>query len=186
MSFSVRGAWTRESVSIAGSEAFETQLVYWLQAGPCYADIRVPFHPAGTFRCFAGRSGWRGDDFRWTHRLDLEGSNPEDVGRLFWEEGRLVERGWFGDVTYEEVWLRLDDDKGPFLAAEGPGECLVRVGEHAVTIVDDRRDREGALAACYQVLSPAGWEIRAAIGDTSTLPSPSEIPPEWLPVEINA
>lgn len=182
----MQGAWTRESVSVDGSEAFETQLVYWLQAGPCYADMRVPFHPAGGFRCFAGRSGWDGDDFRWTHRLDLEGSNPEDTGRLIWEEGRLVERGWFGDVAYEEVWLRLDDDTGPFLAVEGPAGCLVRVGDHAVTVLDDRGNRGGALAACYRVLSAAGWDIRAAIGDATTLPSPGDVPCEWLPVEIRA
>jgi hypothetical protein len=185
VSFSVQGAWTRESVTVAGSDAFETQLVYWLQAGPCYADIRVPFHPGAAFRCFAGRGGWRGDSFLWTHRLDLEESNPEDVGHLFWEQGRLVERGWFGNLAYEEVWRRIDDEKGPFVAAEGPNGCLVRVGDHAVTVIDRRgsSSRE-SFGACYRVLTLDGWETRVAIGDAAPLPSPAEIPTEWLPVEL--
>jgi hypothetical protein len=86
-------------MAIDGGEAFETQHVYWLQAGPCYADLRVPFHPAATARCFAGRAGWDDGCFRWAHRLDLEAANPEDVGELAWEDGRLIERGWFD-------WLR--------------------------------------------------------------------------------
>jgi hypothetical protein len=72
VTFSVQGVWTRQSVSLDGGEPFETQHVYWLQAGDCYADVRVPFHPAGGTSCFAGRSGWDGDRFRWTHRLDFE------------------------------------------------------------------------------------------------------------------
>lgn len=181
MSLCVQGAWTRQSMAIGGGEGFETQHVYWLQAGPCYADLRVPFHPAAAERCFAGRSAWEGDDqgrLRWTHRLDLERANPEDVGELAWEGGQLIERGWFGTDRYEELWVRLDDGKGPFLAAEGRHGCLVQVGCHAITVVDDRA-AGGSFAACYRVCSHSGWETHAAIGDSANLPSPAAIPADW-------
>jgi hypothetical protein len=56
--FDVHGAWMRRSAAIDDGPAFETQFVIWLQAGSCYADVRVPLHPAADERCFAGRSGW--------------------------------------------------------------------------------------------------------------------------------
>ena len=58
----IHGAWKRQSVVVEDGPRFETQHVVWLQAGPCYADLRVPFHPAGDIRCFAGR--------RWPDRLE--------------------------------------------------------------------------------------------------------------------
>jgi hypothetical protein len=183
MSFPVDGAWTRESVSIDGSEPFETQRVCWLQAGSSYADLRVPFHPAAATSCFAGHAGWDGDSFRWTHRLDLDPANHEDVGELAWEHGRLIERGWLGDVRYEEVWSRRGGDDGSRLAAEGPDSCLVRVGRHALTIVD-RRGRGGEFAACYRVLQPSGWQVHDAIGNAAALPTPDSIPSAWLPMAV--
>lgn len=178
MSFPVEGAWARESVSIDGSEPFETQRVCWLQVGPAYADLRVPFHPVAVSQCFAGRSGWNGDRFHWAHRLDLEPGPGDDVGDLAWERGRLIERGWLGDIAYEEVWVRRDGDGAPRLAAEGPDACLVQAGRHMVTVVDRRR-HGGSFAACYRVLGPSGWQVRDAIGTATSLPSPDSLPPEW-------
>jgi hypothetical protein len=183
VTFPVQGAWTRASATIAHGEPFETQYVYWLQAGPAYADLRVPFHPGADSRCFTGRSGWTDDGYRWTHALDLEPANPEDVGELAMEGGRLVERGWWDDVPYEEVWVRIDDGNGPFRAAEAPDgrACLVQAGDHAIAVADER-DAGGAFTACYRVLGPDGWETAAAIGSAEDLPTPAAIPSDWLPV----
>jgi len=181
----LHGAWTRRSVSIDGGPAFETQSVVWLQAGTRYADLRVPFHPDAAGRCFTGRSGWDGDRFRWTHQLDLEGPGPaaaDDVGDLTWEDGAVVERGMFptrlGDVPYEEVWVRLPGADGSWQVLEAPHACLVRVGDHAITVVD-RRPGGGVFAACYRVQVSAGWRTELAIGDGATLPAPGEAPRDW-------
>jgi hypothetical protein len=169
--FEVSGAWTRKSVSVEGSEPFETQRVYWLQAGPCYADIRVPFHPGAGASCFSGRSGWDGGRFRWTHRLDLVETGAVDVGDLFWDGDRLIERGTIGDpaVAYEEVWVRLPDDGGESEALEAADGCHVQVGGHAITIVDGR-GAGGSFGASYRVRFGDRWESRAVIGRGAAMP----------------
>jgi hypothetical protein len=181
----LHGAWTRRSVSIGGGPAFETQTVVWLQAGTRYADLRVPFHPEADERCFAGRSGWDGDRYRWTHRLDLEGTETaagDDTGELTWEDGAVVERGMFptadGVVPYEEAWVRLPEADGPWQALEAPHACLVRVGRHSITVVD-RRAGGGGFAACYRVQRSGRWRIELAIGDATTLPAPGDVRRDW-------
>lgn len=174
MTFDVDGAWTRQSVTVGGSEAFETQRVYWLQVGGCYADLRVPFHPSGGTACFAGRSGWDGDRYRWTHRLDLEdpavmglggGPGGDDVGQLHWEGEHLIERGLLGAVPYEEVWVRLPGGEGEPQILEADNGCHVQAGGHAITILDERA-AGGGFNACYRVRRGDGeWEIRAQIGE---------------------
>jgi hypothetical protein len=184
----VHGAWMRRSASIDGGPHFETQLVVWLQAGTCYADLRVPFHPDADQRCFTGRSFWDGDGYRWTHHLDLEAANgvssaaADDLGYLSWIDGALVETGVFptpgGPVPYEEIWVRLPEGDGRWLAMERPDGCLVRVGDHAITVVD-RRGAGGEFAACYRVLGRRGWGIEAAIGAADGLPGPDVIVDGW-------
>jgi hypothetical protein len=184
----VQGAWTRRSASIDGGPHFETQLVVWLQVGTCYADLRVPLHPKADERCFTGRSFWEGDLYRWTHDLDLEAINgvsppaADDVGELKWRTDALVETGAFptasGSVPYEEVWVRLPGGENPWLAMEADGACLIRVGDHAITVVDHRH-AGGEFAACYRVLGPDGWRTTAAIGPAATLPGPDESTSGW-------
>jgi hypothetical protein len=187
VTFPVQGAWTRQSVSINGSEPFELQRVYWLQTTSVYADLRVPFHPAGGTACFAGRSGWDGDRYRWSHPLDLIGPDDpssgdaspgsdgpnalgrdafrDDIGELIWNGDRLIERGTLpGGIAYEEIWVRLPGDPRDSEAVESPTACHVRVGNYAITIVDTRPDG-GSFNACYRVRTTHGWEISAAIGD---------------------
>ena len=180
----VHGAWTRQSASIDDGPHFETQMVIWLQAGTCYADLRLPLHPAADTRCFTGRSGWEGERYRWTHHLDLESAYPaaEDVGDLTWEDGALVERGLWptgdGAVRYEERWIPLPGPRLPYLALEAPGCCLVRVGSHALTVTDRRPDG-GPFSACYRVLDGGRWEVVAAIGEGDSLPDPTSPPSRW-------
>ena len=189
----MHGAWRRRSVSIDGGPHFETQHVVWIQAGTCYADLRVPFATGAVERCFSGRSGWDGDGeaYRWHHRLDLEGTpgapSPaaDDVGDLRAEGGAVIERGRFptpsGAVSYEEVWERLPGDDGPFVALEAPDACLVRVGRHAATVVDGRRSGL-AFSACYRVHADGRWHAVAVIGDGAGLPGPDDAPRKWTVV----
>jgi hypothetical protein len=180
----VHGAWTRRSVAIDRGPHFETQFVVWIQAGACYADVRIPFHPHADARCFSGRSGWDADGYRWTHRVDLEDDAPsaDDFGTLTWEADALVERGVFptrdGDVGYEEVWIRMPGSRGRFLALEGPAACLVRVGDHAIT-VRDRRPAGGTFDAVYRRFDDGTWATVAVIGSDRCLPSPADPPSEW-------
>lgn len=186
----VHGAWARRSASVDGCPHFETQLVVWLQAGRQYADLRVPFHPAADERCFTGRSFWDADRYRWTHVLDLEPGSPaaDDVGDLRWEDGALVERGLFptaaGPIAYEEIWARLPGSEGSSCALVAPGACLVRVGDHAITVVD-ARETGGEFRACYRVREPHGWRVVAAIGNPADLPGP-DAPPDWAPLSSSA
>jgi hypothetical protein len=191
--FEAHGAWTRRSASIDGGAAFETQFVVWLQAGSCYADLRVPLHPDAEERCFAGRSGWDGEGFRWTHQLDLEPGSPgdDDVGSLVWEADALVERGLFptpvGPVAYQEEWIRLSDGSGPYLALLSPRHAFVRVGCHAIGISDHRAKGAG-FAAAYWRRHGLDWRMNAAIGDGRGLRGPDALTgdtlePGWLVVE---
>ncbi|GAC1541637.1 MAG: hypothetical protein NVS3B12_29300 [Acidimicrobiales bacterium] len=205
----VQGAWTRRAVSVGDGPHFETQLVVWLQAGDRYADVRVPLHPAADERCFTGRSFWEGDRYRWTHVLDIEtvagvvSPAADDVGAFVWDGPSLIERGMFptvgGPLRYEEIWERLPAGDGPSSAFEAPGACLVRVGDHAITVVDDRAEG-GAFSACYRVrdhgVRNGGatdgdatdgdatdgdvWRTVASIGEDATaLPDPDSVPAHW-------
>jgi len=185
------GAWLRQCVIIDDGPAFETQFVVWLQAGTGYADVRVPIHPDADERCFAGRSGWDGEGYRWTHHLDLEPGSPaaDDLGLLQWDHDALIERGLFptgdGSVGYEETWVRLADSDGPYLAMESANEAFVRVGDHAIGISDRRADG-GGFAAAYWRCRDGAWEVGAAIGDGAGLPHPDRMDagrPGWLVVE---
>ncbi|MHB8663199.1 MAG: hypothetical protein ACYDH6_10995 [Acidimicrobiales bacterium] len=180
----VQGAWTRRSVAFADGPRFETQHVIWLQAGACYADLRVPFHSAAQDRCFAGRSGWAGAGYRWTHRLDLEAHEADDVGHLDMAGDELIERGTFptvdGPVAYEEVWVPVSQMTQPALALEAENACLVRVGDHAVTVVDERAEG-GTFRAAHRRFDGSVWRTMMSIGegDGSALPDPTNPPDGW-------
>jgi hypothetical protein len=162
----IQGGWWRESVTFGGAPRFECQRVVWLQVGDRYADLRVPFHPQASNRCFAGRTTWEGDKLRWYHDIDLEGSGADDAGRLVWEGDALIERGLFdspdGPVAYEEVWRPLPNSDGSPLVVDRPGSCVVRTGKHAIAI-EDARPAGGRFCACYQRMGSKGWATEFAI-----------------------
>jgi hypothetical protein len=182
----LHGAWSRRWVTVGNGAAFETQSVIWLQAGPCYADLRVPFHPDAVPRCFAGRSGWDGEEYRWTHELDLEGAySPaaDDTGEMRVEGGAVIERGLFptatGPLPYEEMWVGLPGGEGVWQAFSAPHACLVRVGGHSITVVDLRGWGKG-FAAAYWVLTANRWVSQLSLGDPTRLPTPDTLPPaDW-------
>lgn len=166
MTVAIDGAWTRRWVRLEGGPAFETQHVVWLQAGAAYADIRVPFHVSAAARCFTGTSGWDGGRYRWTHHLDLEGIDgpaADDIGDLQWERDVLLERGMFptadGAVGYEEAWVRLPGSGGPASGTSTDRSTEVRVGDHAITVVDERP--HGPFTATYRRRGAAVLEVSA-------------------------
>jgi hypothetical protein len=183
-----RGVWQRVSLSVDGGPWCEPAQVIWVQTGSVFGDIRLAFegradeHPTMSF---AGTVSWEEPRLRWHHKLDLyagaEDDDSDDDAEVSWHGADLVCEGTFDrvdrTVPYVEVWRRLSGSSGSRLAlvrADGHG-VLAQVGDHAVTIVDDR-PRGGTYRACYRSRSHAGWMVALSIGaGTERLPAP----PDW-------
>lgn len=187
-----RGAWQRVSLSLDGGPPAEPAVVIWLQADEAFADLRLPRNVRDTAHapaCFAGITTWDAPQLRWHHHLDLDRDGepvPEDeeaeagatgdVGLVSWEGGDLVERGTFviggRPVPYVEVWRRLPRCEAPIvaLASDDGWGRLVRAGDHAITVVDERA-AGGDYRACYRTRGPDGWRVRLALG-----PAAAELP----------
>jgi hypothetical protein len=139
------GAWRRTDLHIGGRLRDDAD-VLWLQTSEWYADLRIPHDDrGGPIEAFAGPARWVEPYFTWLHHIDWVGSFPDDVGHLAWDDGVLIETGWFEaepkDEPYEERWVP-DTVKGPRLAAtlatESSRAAVVRVGDEAITLVDER------------------------------------------------
>ena len=184
-----RGVWQRVSLSVDGGPWGEPAQVIWVQAGAVFGDIRLPFegradeHPTMSF---AGTISWDEPQLSWNHKLDLyndpgNDDDTDDTADVSWHGADMVCCGHFEradrTVPYVEVWRRLSGSGGARLSlvrADGHG-VLVQVGDHAITIVDDRH-RGGSYRACYRSRSHEGWAVSLSIGaGTDSLPSP----PEW-------
>jgi hypothetical protein len=178
--------------------------VVWLQAAEAFADLRLPLDGmAAEAESFAGTTSWHDPELRWSHQLDLatDGGIVDDRGVVSWNSADLVEAGTFvvggRTVPYVEVWRRLEhaDSAGPTLALtrlHSPG-LLVRVGNHALTIVDDRQVG-GTYRACYRTRaatadgrdphSPDAWAmvlaLGSAAGDLPVPPDASTLSPDDL------
>ena len=116
------GMWRRSLLIQADGVRDSTTLVRWLQAQTLFVDLRqgasLPDFLA--VRClndltiedctqlalqegFAGRFTFDGDCFEWLRLIDFQPpSAGADAGRLWWEEGVLMEVG--RDVPYVEHW----------------------------------------------------------------------------------
>ena len=139
-----------------------------------YGDIVAPLS-------FAGTTTWADPFLRWGHDLDLDAERPpgaSDVGRVAWDGNDLVETGEFTDgdraVPYTEVWRRVADSDAGLESHWSPdGTCVVvRTGDHALTIADDRA-AGGAYRACYRSRHEGRWEVELALGaGAADLPAP--------------
>jgi hypothetical protein len=93
-----------------------------------------------------------------------------------------------GPVGYEEAWVPLPDAAGPYAALESPDGAFVRVGDHAVGVLD-RRSSGGGFAAAYWRREGDGWRLSAGIGEATDLAGPDRLgavdalPPGWVVVE---
>jgi len=174
------GTWRRRSIAFDGGEPHEPATVVWVQSSSDYADLRVPVDGVGDPpKSFAGRVRWDGRCLRWSREVDLDDRpGAEVVGRVWFEDGLLLEAGTFqrrdGPRAYVQVWERQPGSDGTRLALrreDGRGR-LVRAGDHALTIVD-QRPLGGAYRACYRVRTGDGWTIAASLGpDAEQLPEP--------------
>jgi hypothetical protein len=183
-----RGVWRRVSLAVDGEPPAEHADVVWVQTGRDFADIRVPHFGYGdivTPACFAGTTRWDDPHLRWSHELDLD-RDPRapgdpadaDVGHVRWDGADLIESGTLrrGDrtVAYVEVWRRLPGGDGVLLSrwSADRTRILVRAGDHAVTVADDRPSG-GCFRACYRARRAGSWGIELALGDGATaLPAP--------------
>jgi hypothetical protein len=171
------GMWRRSLLIRADGARDSSSLVRWLQAKRLFVDLRqgaaLPdFLP---LRClndltlehctqlahqegFAGRLGFDGDCFEWLRLIDFQPrSLLADAGRLWWEDGVLIEAG--RDVAYVEHWMRDPTVvTRPLVAlrlrdvAAGIAGLVVQVG----TVFMFARDR--------QVSLPAGSSLGECIG----------------------
>ena len=118
------GMWRRSLLIHAdGTRDFTTQ-VRWLQSKSLFVDLRqaaaLPdflhlrcLNDLGHEECaqlaaqegFAGRFAASGEYFEWQRWIDFQPRSAiADAGRLWWEDGTLVETG--RDVPYVEHWMR--------------------------------------------------------------------------------
>ena len=178
-----RGAWKRVSLAVDGAAPTEHADVVWLQTERTYADLRVPRYGYGDIvapMSFAGTTTWADPFLRWNHALDLDDASPgdSDVGRVRWNGDDLVETGEFTEggrtVPYTEVWRRVGGSDSDLESHWSPdGTCVVvRTGDHALTIADDR-PTGGGYRACYRTRHDGRWSVELALGPGATdLPAP--------------
>ena len=107
----IDGVWRRESIAISGGEAYEDSVVYWLQAGDYFADMRWPLAHSedekALVSAFAGTVQWSPPRIRFLHEIDLTKAYLEDAACLSFVDGNIVERGQVtvGDeiIDFEEI-----------------------------------------------------------------------------------
>ena len=159
------GSWRRVSCTIGG-EARDDADVLWLQAGVWYADLRIPHHdPGGPIEAFAGPASWSEPTFSWAHALDWIGTYPDDAGHLVPEDGNeavLIETGSFAvdgaEVPYVERWARSPIRGPQLVATDATGTAVVvRVGDHAIGLIDDR-PQGGGFAARRDDFVDGRWQ----------------------------
>jgi len=178
-----RGAWKRVSLAVDGAAPTEHADVVWLQTECTYADLRIPRYGYGDIVAplsFAGTTTWADPFLRWSHDLDLDESTPadSDIGRVRWNGDDLVETGEFTEggraVPYTEVWRRVAGSEAGLESHWSPDRTcvVVRTGDHALTIADDRT-AGGAYRACYRTRHDGRWSVELALGAGATdLPAP--------------
>lgn len=118
----VQGHWVRDWIKAPGFEDRTTR-VHWMQAGPDYADVRVPLErPAlGATRSlmeldanalfslaqaegFVGHVTLNGDNCTWHREVNWHGApDATDIGTISFDaHGRMIEAGVLADYT--ELW----------------------------------------------------------------------------------
>jgi hypothetical protein len=136
------GIWVRESRSTDGGPFWEPSDVFWLQAGPYFADVRSPRaeepveHALDQAQAFAGIVIVDFPWITWCHDLDTQPrpAGHRDTATLEPFGPCLIERG----PGYEEHWLRT---AGPdshqavveLEASEGPRRLVARVVQVGTT-----------------------------------------------------
>ncbi len=124
----VQGLWRRSLIHWPDGRRDDTTSVNWLQGPNDYADLRIPAQRPdfsgvtalndltreqmlflASQEGFAGRLSFNGQFFEWQRLIDYQPKSAmADAGRLWFEDGRMIEEG--RDVPYIEHWHRDDND----------------------------------------------------------------------------
>lgn len=169
----LQGGWRRVSLRLGDEAPFECQDVLWLQVGEHFADLRVRNGPEDLLpaSAFAGVVGVDPPAIDFVHQVDLADEPAHDRAELSWRGPDLVERGVVDldgvEVSFEEVWRRVEGGEGSVVAGEVPypGRTVV-VGRHAIALVDGRGVDRGFSAARFEWQPDEGrWRVVAELGD---------------------
>jgi hypothetical protein len=176
----LHGLWRRSLIVWPDGRRDDTTTVTWLQGPNFYADLRTPAQRpdfAGvasrqdltreqvtwlaTQEGFAGLLTFDGQFFEWHRALDFQPrSATADAGRLWLEEGRMIEQG--RDIPYIEHWHRDDTEQrvpcGAIRIRESQTGCeglLVRAGSYFMYARERALalPRGGSLAECVAAAS---------------------------------
>jgi hypothetical protein len=157
-----RGVWARTLLQTPQHKDTSTY-VRWLQTGLWHADLRVPsaLSPGSAPELLATQQGFcgitqvspsaQGEVCTWHRKTDFQPPRPDvDAGLMVFETPeRLIETGIHAD--YLEVWERLPDSTGRFIALGGllpsgasnldrllvAGTCAMRVRPRAISWPED-------------------------------------------------
>ncbi len=184
----VQGLWRRSLIHWPDGRRDVTTSVTWLQGPNDYADLRVPQQRPdfsgiaalndltreqmlflASQEGFAGQLSFDGRFFEWHRHIDYQPKSAmADAGRLWFEDGRMIEEG--RDVRYIEHWhrdentvrlpcgtLRLSDQ-----TSQAPG-FLVRSGSHFMYARDRSKPLHPGGTLLEQVSAASDDAMRAAI-----------------------
>ena len=148
---SLVGVWTRRSIRWPDGREDHTTRVWWLQARPHYADIRIPADttieaPQG----FAGTLVNLNSSRSWNREIDYQPpTGKRDIGRLVFANNstkQMIEEGV--EEPYVEVWEKIDDagstnGQALVLHLADPAErgILVALGEHFILAIQHTKER---------------------------------------------
>jgi hypothetical protein len=157
---SLFGVWKRRFMRPAdGSEDRETQ-VWWIQARPHFADLRIPAGRPSFERVtawqncndvqrnwlarqqgFAGELTSVGDAWLWKRESDFQpASDKRDIGKLTFTDvdaKQMLEEGV--DEPYTEMWEKIDDGSSTgqeSLTLRYDRGMLVALGDHFIVAMD--------------------------------------------------
>lgn len=171
------GGWIRLSIALGEAPATENMLVWWLQSTSRHADLRVALDADGENIAFAGTTVWDPPSLTWLPDLELVPSGFPDTGVVAWDGEDLLESGTtvIGGVSvpYVERWQRLPDTAAPLLALSRPGGRLVRTGNLALSILDER-PAGGEFHAVGWRSHAGGWTIDHCWPPAAKAPPPPQ------------
>ncbi len=182
------GGWARVSISLDGAAPFEDTTVWWLQAASKHADLRVPLSgsgsgsalmaasdPAPGVMAFAGTTHWEAPSLTWVPEVELDPSELADTGVMSWDGEDMLEAGETvvdgRRLRYVERWRRLPGTASPLIALSAPDGRLVRAGELALTVIDQRA-AGGAFRAVAWRLVDGEWTTSHCWPPEAKAPAP--------------
>jgi hypothetical protein len=167
------GGWVRVSIALDDAAPYEDTLVWWLQSSVAHADLRVPFSPDGEVISFAGTTVWQDPSLTWIPAFELVPNEFPDTGVVSWDGGDLLEAGMTGEVSYVERWRRMPDTTGPLQALSKPTGRVVRTGDRAITIIDERESGGAFQAVAWRLVDDVWLVDHCSPADASAPPPPT-------------